>query len=267
MDTFVSEDTKKWAMQNVMKLLVEYNRTCIKLRIKYRTTRKLNPTFDLLCTFVDNVIAAMVACFVYLTSEKIELNEPAWVSYCQYIPAANGMRAITGDEYLRFFDTQKWSSDLATVLDPQQPYRDMFCKNYLSLQKKREWGCPCKSNLLIGKLCPTATMVRIVNHIDPQKWELKMEPSSVRFLEVEYKCGNREPLTIEIPKSHYFAENEILSKTYVLRYLEHLPIYVRWKFDESEYSLRIIDEDSVVFSLNSDQYVLLEQDGYKIREN
>jgi hypothetical protein len=57
--------------------------------------------------------------------------------------------------------------------------------------------------------------------------------------------------------------NELLSKTYILRHLEHLPIYVKWKFDES-YSLRIVDDNSDVFSLDGNQYVLLGDDGYKI---
>jgi hypothetical protein len=88
--------------------------------------------------------------------------------------------------------------------------------------------------------------------------------SSVRFLEVEYKCKNMNGFEIDIPKSHYIAGNEILSKTYILRYLEHLPIYVRWTFDESEYELRIVDEDSNVFSLNGKQYIKLGNDSYTI---
>jgi hypothetical protein len=55
-----------------------------------------------------------------------------------------------------------------------------------------------------------------------------------------------------------------MSKTYVLRFLEHLPVYVRWIFIESDYYLRVIDEDSEAFSLNSRQYIRFETDGYKI---
>jgi hypothetical protein len=71
---------------------------------------------------------------------------------------------------------------------------------------------------------------------------------------------------INVPKSHYIADNEILSKTYVLRYLEHLPIYKRWIFDDSEYELRIVDDDSNVFSLRGNQYIKLLPDGYEILE-
>jgi hypothetical protein len=38
---------------------------------------------------------------------------------------------------------------------------------------------------------------------------------------------------------------------------------VGWTFDES-YSLRIVDDDSEVFSIDGNQYILLAKDGYKI---
>jgi hypothetical protein len=131
----------------------------------------------------------------------------------------------------------------------------------------------------MGQLCPIRTIVRFVKNADhntdilglnldsvPQEFKIGnyIKPSSARFLEIEYRCGNGAPLQIQVPKSHYIVGNELLSKTYVLRYLEHLPIYIRWKFDESEYSLRIIDDNSVVFSLSGSQHILLEEDDYSI---
>jgi hypothetical protein len=291
MDTLISEDTKKWAIQNVLRFLVAYNRTCIQIKIKYRCTRKQNPTFDLLSTFVDNVIAAIVTLFVYVTCNKTEPDEPTWISYIKYLPAANGMKAITGDDYERVIPNNigKWSDDKDVLLDPNGRFYPIIRNSYLSAINDNQYN---EDSIVIAKICPTATIVRLAKNVDAEKDLTELKSSSARFLEIEYifmqdsyvvfpagencgfttsyglckslKCGDRNPLEIEVPKSHYFTGNELLSKTYVLRYLEHLPIYTRWKFDELEYELRIVDEDSEVFSLNSKQYVRLEQDGYRI---
>lgn len=263
MDTLISEDTKKWAMQNVLRLLVEYNRTCIKIKIKYRFARKQNPTFDLLCTFFDNIIALFAALLVYVTCDKIEPDEPTWISYIKYTPAANSMKAITGDDYIRVIPNNigKWSDDKDVLLDPNDKFYPIMRNSYLSAINDNQCN---EDSIVIAKICPTTTIVRLAKNVDVETDLTELKTSSARFLEIEYKCGDCSPLTIEVPKSHYFVNNELLSKTYVLRYLEHLPIYTRWKFDESEYELRIVDEDSEVFSLNSKQYVQLEQDGYRI---
>ena len=263
MDTLISEDTKKWAIQNVLRVLVAYNRTCIQIKIKYRYTRKQNPTFDLLCTFFDNIIAAIVTLFVYVTCDKIEPDEPTWISYIKYLPAANGMKAITGDDYIHVIPNNigKWSDDKDVLLDPNDKFYPIIRNSYLSAKSYNQFN---EDSIVIAKICPVASIIRLAKNVDAEKDLTELKSSSARFLEIEYKCGDRNPLEIEVPKSHYFTGNELLSKTYVLRYLEHLPIYTRWKFDESEYELRIVDEDSEVFSLNSKQYVRLEQDGYRI---
>ena len=264
MDTLISEDTKKWAIQNVLRVLVAYNRTCIQIRIKYRCTRKQNPTFDLLCTFFDNIIALFAALFVYVTCDKIEPEDPVWVSYCKYLPAANGLRAITYDDYVRVIPNNigKWSDDKDVLLDPNGRFYPIIRNSYSSARFYNQYNV--EESLVIAKISPVTSIIRLAKNVDVEKDLTELNLSSARFLEIEYKCGDRTPLAIEVPKSHYFINNELLSKAYILRYLEHLPIYARWKFDESEYELRVIDEDSEVFSLNSKQYVRLEQDGYRI---
>jgi hypothetical protein len=57
--------------------------------------------------------------------------------------------------------------------------------------------------------------------------------------------------------------NELLSRAYVLRYLEHLPVYLQWLFD-GKYQLKIIDDNLNTFLLNETQWILLTDDGYDI---
>ena len=263
MNTLISEDTKKWAIQNALRVLVSYNRTCIKIKINYRCARKQNPTFDLLCTFFDNIVAMIVTLFVYVTCEKIEPYDPVWVSYCKFFPVVNGLKEVTYDDYARVIpnDLQIWSDDKEVLLDPNGIFYPIIRNSYLFAKHDNQYN---ENSIVIAKICPTASIIRLAENVNVETDLSELKTSSARFLEIEYKCGNRNPLEIEVPKSHYFAGNELLSKTYILRYLEHLPIYKRWSFNESEYELRIVDEDSEVFSLNSNQYIRLEQDGYRI---
>jgi len=286
MDTLISEETKKRVIQNVIRILVAYNRLCIQIKIKYRCYRKQHSTFDLLCTFIDNAIAAIVAAFVYLTCDKIERPDPAWVSLCEYQSSfftlfreqsqvqaynailstgcvANGMKALTCDNYVSIVppDLGNWSNDTNEVLDPSGRFYPIIHDAYLTAKKYNKYNID--DAIIIAKICPTASVIKLAKNADADPDLTELKTSSARFLEIEYKCGNHT-LEFEVPKSHYFAGNELLSKAYVLRYLEHLPMYARWSFNESEYELRIVDEDSEVFSLTSKQYVRLEWDGYRI---
>jgi len=193
----------------------------------------------------------------------------------QYIPAFRNLTPITSDEYSRFFDAdvQTWSSELTA------PQYHIFKKTYRDVVNRSSWDTISYTDaIVIGQICPNYVIVRLVKNADankdfpglnfdstPSNFRINnyIKTSSSRFLEIEYRCGNRSPIAIDVPKSHYLVGNELLSKTYILRYLEHLPIYVGWTFDES-YSLRIVDDDSEVFSIDGNQYILLANDGYKI---
>ena len=270
MNAFFSEDIRKTATQTLLSTLVAYNRFYIKTKINYRYARKENAAFNFLCECVETFFIILTELFVSFTCSKIEPSDPAWVSFCQYIPAGNGLRAITNDRYIKITpnDLRNWSNVPEVVLDPTRPHYPIIKNVYLTAKMNTNYNSPYKNanSMIVAKICSTATIVKLTKNVDLETDLTNVKTSSARFLEIEYKCGDRPPLTIEVPKSQYFVGNEILSKAYVLRYLEHLPIYARWTFSESEYSLRIVDEDSAVFSLNSDQYIMLERDGYKIMD-
>jgi len=188
------------------------------------------------------------------------------------IPAFHKMKSITSDDYSNFFDV-----DLQNMSEVQQYY--IFKQTYLEVVNRSAWDTISYTDaIVIGQIFPNYTIVKMVKNADANTdlpglnldsanpdFQIRncIKTASSRFVEIEYRCGNRSPLTIEVPKSHYLVGNELLSKTYILRYLEHLPIYVGWTFDES-YSLCIVDDDSDVFSIDSNQYILLSSDGYQI---
>jgi len=266
----ISEDNKKWLLQKILKAVVSYNRFWIKTKINVRHKRKQNQPFNVFCEFLENIYILVAAFFTYITYNKIEPSHPAWISICRYIPSGLDLPAITNEIYMDIplNELKTWANNSEIILDPNQPYRITFYNKYLdakTISYSNEFS-NISSDLLIAKICPDTTLVRFVKNADPDKDLSVLESSSSRFLEIEYKCGDQYRVAIEVPKSHYLAGNEILSKTYILRYLEHTSIFVNWTFKEAEYSLRIVDDESEMFSLNSRQYIKLLSDGYQIME-
>lgn len=281
--------------QRLLKCIMSYNKFCITIKVKCRIARRQNAIFNLICEFFESAFNAIAVWFVYITCSKTEPSQPAWISMCQYMPASLNMKNIgdfryspgmmnpiwtiiqtdnqstasTQDIYYEFEENEFGEDELANwpmiVSKDSQQYNQFYIK-YTKVQYSLGWMTPMQINnsIVIAKLSPMVTRIRLAKHMDVDIDLANIQKTTTKFLEIEYNCGTRSPITIEVPKSHYYAGNEILSKTYILRYLEHLPVYVRWIFIESDYSLRVIDEDSEVFSLNSRQSIRLEPDGYKI---
>jgi hypothetical protein len=266
MKFYNSDDTKKMLLQFLLKSFIAYTRFCVQLKIKYRVAKKQNRIIGLIGGLFEGIYGTVSSAFVYITSNKVEPSDPTWISICRYVPSTKGMYAITYDSYSRFNDRhlKYWPNILEDW--KESGYYEVFHSKYMNIYHSFCCFVPSHldNTLLISKICPTSMRILFASNIRPEVDLSEAVTSSVRFLEVEYKCKNMNGFEIDIPKSHYIAGNEILSKTYILRYLEHLPIYVRWTFDESEYELRIVDEDSNVFSLNGKQYIKLGNDSYTI---
>ena len=86
--------------------------------------------------------------------------------------------------------------------------------------------------------------------------------STVKFISIQYsneKYSFSIPIVLE--REWFVSGNEILSYTFIMRYLEYQSVY--YYLDE-DYVLSIIDNDINFFVLESNQYILLTEDSYKI---
>jgi hypothetical protein len=89
------------------------------------------------------------------------------------------------------------------------------------------------------------------------------EKSKIYFLTVQYFQNNddKSPITLEIPKSMFIVNNELLSPTFIYRCLKYQGY--SFKFDMS-YKIRIIDHDINMIELNYSNYIILKKDDYII---
>lgn len=262
-------------MQNLMiSLFMLYSRTLVQIRVKSRIWKNEYVAFGLFCDFIEKISSILTAAFVYVTSTRIELKDAAWISVCEYFPEGNIVYAVgaynpvivpeTKETYSKVHERhlREWPTEPSSVLD--SGYRDVFYLKYANVKEMiNAWDeDEQKDTIVIAKLCPNAIIIKNAENMEPEK-DLVFSRVNFRFMEVEYKCGDMLGFSIDIPESHYITGNEILSKTYILRHLEHLPIYIRWFHDE-DYVLKIVDEDMNVITLNCNQYIRLNEDSYEV---
>ena len=267
-----------------------YNRFYVKTKVNIVHMRNKYSFFNIICECIDMCIQAMYAVFHWLTHSRIEPSDPAWICICKYVPKTSLSNAEIDEEYFRFDkkllnDWPTRVSDFSkTKNDPAESIWDIYKSKY---QEAFDITMCCGSisdTLVMARVCPTAVRIRIMeNMILPTKQSMVVSPanclkpaddllelklSDLEFVEVEFRCGDGPGIPIEIPTSHYIIGNDILSKTYILRYLEHnLPNYSRWEFDEFTYSVRIMDSEFNVFSISGDQYIRITESSHKIIEN
>ena len=88
------------------------------------------------------------------------------------------------------------------------------------------------------------------------------ELSKVKFITIEIilpKYSN--PIFIDIPKNAYVIGNELLSSSFIKRFLEQKN---RALLFDMNYSVRILDNNIKVFLLHSNEYIVLDKFGYNI---
>ena len=151
-----------------------------------------------------------------------------------------------------------------------------FFKDSIDIDKQycidfKEWYYTAKSILLKDrKVYDCLISMRIDNkyiytvcNIDEEPFDiLPNEISKVKFLSIEYTHPElKSPIVIEIDKNAYLVGNEILSCTFVKRALEYSS---NIKNFDTDYLLRIMDNDLNIFELKSNEYIKLEKDTYKI---
>ena len=90
------------------------------------------------------------------------------------------------------------------------------------------------------------------------------ETSTVEFLGIEYRHPKIDkPIAIQLPKSMYIVGNELLSAAFILRWLEYQPLWVDFMFDLN-YTITLIDQNIEEYTIQSDEYVVLGVDTFKI---
>jgi hypothetical protein len=92
---------------------------------------------------------------------------------------------------------------------------------------------------------------------------LSFEKSKAKFLSIEYTHPDMEKsIELVLENAWFYTGNELLSDTFVLRALEYQPTL--YFFDE-DYIIKIMDSNCNIFTLTSDDSIVLTNDGYEVK--
>jgi hypothetical protein len=100
---------------------------------------------------------------------------------------------------------------------------------------------------------------------DINEFVMPLVPSKTKFLSIEYTHPiMKNDIIIDLDKSIYFVNNQILSATFIKLYLEHQSELYHFDLD---YVLKIMDDNLNIFELKSDKFIMLTENGYDIMKN
>lgn len=95
---------------------------------------------------------------------------------------------------------------------------------------------------------------------------ISLHPSSVRFLTVEY-CHPRMKTTLllNLEREYYLEGNHLFSAAFICRMLKYQNSAKDYYFD-TNYTLKLMDNDINMTELVYGQYVVLEKEGFRVAE-
>ena len=78
-------------------------------------------------------------------------------------------------------------------------------------------------------------------------------------------AADHEPMSISIDldNGYYMHGNIILTPAFILRELSYRNISCEY-FDAKNYTVEIMDQNLNIFTIHSDQYILLDKENYKV---
>ena len=249
---------KQVAEPIILESVFQTNIACIQLYDFAKKYRKESPVLDSHISKIENgvftasvYIRHFIRYFVYNT---VELNYYPWISVSSY---HRGAQSYIPDS------SQNLPTISDTYLKPEETsFADAFSRVYRSIDSSNS------SNQTLITMAPGPGS-RIIALWNSERTDFvpTMEKSNIDFILVEYGHPKMKGLIqINLPDSVYMVGNEILSKSFVLRHLNHSCVPYTWFFDE-DYIVRIMDHNADSLEIRSHQYVVLEKDGYRVMED
>jgi len=201
--------------------------------------------------------------FVYskMINMRIEPLQSDWIA--SYVLSKRDKHRYIGDEYTLL-------ESYEFVKNPNEITKDNSANIELSFNEI----CDALDSIVLNSQSYVEGMVKMKhgdNYIyrifdnDSGHFEdthLPLAPSKCKFLNVEYTHPlMKKSIFIELDSSVYFADNQILSPTFIKLYLESQPEIYHFDMD---YILQIMDDNINYFTLRFDKHIRLTEEGYKV---
>lgn len=91
-----------------------------------------------------------------------------------------------------------------------------------------------------------------------------IKSSNVYFINIEYSSKRmKEPIHIKLPIEYFVCDNELLSNTFIMRYLLHNYGH-KAEFSEIDYQLVLMDDKFEIFTLGHNEHIKIYENHYEI---
>jgi hypothetical protein len=207
--------------------------------LKYSTLNvyEKNPTVKLA---VDTIYKVSTEIYKKVNGVKSEPFSPLWISVFTLTPNLNN-----NEEY--------------TVVE--NSVNEVLLKKFKSIIQENT-SENTNVNILYTFKTPAYILCNLTNKFEKEDAKYIVEKSDVKFLSIEYiNPDMKEAISLTLNKDLFQIGNEILSKAFVLRYLQYQTQYYVYAND---YTITVIDDKVNQFTLNSKQYIILDKNDYKI---
>lgn len=229
-------------------------------------------------SLVDDICYGFKCIKSYVNGNKIEPYYTSWVSVCnidEKYDLNEKYHVYKPKSYIQFeFDNLFMNIDLYDDEDDEEYIKKINSKNQWYNNKFSEAFDECMDDINNFEYEDALILIkypehnRIVSNImcynNTKRNVVFNPPSNVKFLSIKYSHPQmKEPIFFELDREYFIVENEILSNTFILRLLNYQTKY--YVFDNN-YELEIIDNNINVKILKCNNYILLEEKDYKVKE-
>jgi hypothetical protein len=242
---------------NALTFIVHYSRFVNIVKDKYK---KIYNDYPLARSIVDYSSYWFSYTYSYVIRKKIEPLSSYWISTA--VLSKRDKNRYVGEEYtlLESYEFMKTPYELME--------KQMICESSYNET------CDAVDSIVLNSSSYIEGMVkmklgdnyiyRIFDNTNGffKEFMMPMLSSKAKFLSIEYTHPiMKKNISIDLNKSIYFVDNQILSPTFVKLYLEYQPELYHFDMD---YVLKIMDGDINTFEIGFDKSILLTADGYKI---
>ena len=269
-DVVISIFTFETLYASIITSFLFLSRIATYAKIKTAQIYKASPLVDRMTTKIGNVKSNV---YSILYNYRIEPSEPNWTNIstlCNYKDIKCSKAADSCCQDVNCCTTRYKLEDIYKIIPENQIENSLedgaikYSLHFLDAKTAKLREKTESVDLFTMKIGNSYIIRNIINDNRSKTACFSLTLAKARFISILYSHPELvNPVYIELPKSMYLVGNEILSSTFVLRYLEHQSMpYV---FD-MRYTLHIIDNLICQFNLSSSQYILVENNGYHIQE-
>lgn len=195
-----------------------------------------------------------------MNNSKIEPLNDNWVRTSFLLK--NNETFFTGNKYIYMDNYEYLNTDVNEDYSPKEMIQQSF--DYFHNIVK----AMCQTNINLIQTMTTmnknknyAMSISYDKETNPPNFKAPFREACNPFISIEYVDSSKDTKIVLEPENCWFVGNSMLSPIHVRQLLEYQELPFQFDLD---YTLNIIDNDMNMYTMNKDQYIYINEEGYAI---